>query len=235
LKNSESYGNRKFICVQLPEPTDEASEAYKAGYHTIAEISKERIRRVSKKLVVASNTEAKTAKDKKAKAAASPTIFDVPSAEAEPDTSNLITNTSKTDLGFKVFKLAPSNFKIWDSAVEKQPEIIQTQLELHTEHINPLATQEAILYELLLKSGFALSTSIEQITVVGKSVFNIEGGSLLICLEDEMNLELLKAIGERQPIRFICLDKAFKGKNADALKTNAVQIMKSKGVVFRTV
>ncbi len=49
--NAEDGGNRKFIMVQLPEETDEKSEAYKAGYKTIAEIGKERIRRAGKKIV----------------------------------------------------------------------------------------------------------------------------------------------------------------------------------------
>ncbi|OBW95520.1 site-specific DNA-methyltransferase [Gallibacterium anatis] len=48
--NAEDGGNRKFICVQLPEKTDETSEAFKAGFHTIAEISKERIRRAGKQI-----------------------------------------------------------------------------------------------------------------------------------------------------------------------------------------
>jgi adenine-specific DNA-methyltransferase len=48
--NAEDGGNRKFIMVQLPEPCDEKSEAYKAGYKTIAEIGKERIRRAGKKV-----------------------------------------------------------------------------------------------------------------------------------------------------------------------------------------
>ena len=48
--NAEDGGNRRFIMVQLPEPTDPKSEAYKAGYQTIAEIGKERIRRVGKKI-----------------------------------------------------------------------------------------------------------------------------------------------------------------------------------------
>lgn len=48
--NAEDGGNRRCISVQLPEPTDEKSEAYKAGYKTIAEISKERIRRAAKKI-----------------------------------------------------------------------------------------------------------------------------------------------------------------------------------------
>ena len=48
--NAEDGGNRRFILVQLPEPTDEKSEAYKAGFKTISEISRERIRRVAKKI-----------------------------------------------------------------------------------------------------------------------------------------------------------------------------------------
>lgn len=48
--NAEDGGNRRFILVQLPEPTDEKSEAYKAGYKNICEIGKERIRRAGKKI-----------------------------------------------------------------------------------------------------------------------------------------------------------------------------------------
>lgn len=48
--NAEDGGNRKFIMVQLPEETDETSEAYKAGYKNICEIGKERIRRAGKKI-----------------------------------------------------------------------------------------------------------------------------------------------------------------------------------------
>ena len=48
--NAEDGGHRKFIMVQLPEPCDEASEAYKAGYKTICEIGKERIRRAGDKI-----------------------------------------------------------------------------------------------------------------------------------------------------------------------------------------
>lgn len=49
--NAEDGGNRRFIMVQLPESTDEKSEAYKAGYKTICEIGKERIRRAGKKIL----------------------------------------------------------------------------------------------------------------------------------------------------------------------------------------
>ncbi|HHE3593696.1 TPA: site-specific DNA-methyltransferase [Pasteurella multocida] len=49
--NAEDSGNRRFIMVQLPEKTEEKSEAYKSGYQTIAEISKERIRRAGNKIL----------------------------------------------------------------------------------------------------------------------------------------------------------------------------------------
>jgi len=49
--NSEDGGNRKYICIQLPETTDEKSEAYKAGYKSICEIGKERIRRAGEKII----------------------------------------------------------------------------------------------------------------------------------------------------------------------------------------
>ncbi|MEG1353327.1 MAG: DNA methyltransferase, partial [Oscillospiraceae bacterium] len=48
--NAEDGGNRKFIMVQIPEQTDEKSEAYKAGYKNICEIGKERIRRAGQKI-----------------------------------------------------------------------------------------------------------------------------------------------------------------------------------------
>ena len=50
MLNAEDGGKRKFIMVQLPEVTDEKSEAYKAGYKTICEIGEERIRRAGKKI-----------------------------------------------------------------------------------------------------------------------------------------------------------------------------------------
>lgn len=204
--NRADGGRRRFVCVQIPEPTNEVSEAYKVGYKNIADISKERIRRVIAKIK-------KEQKENK-------TLF---SEGNEPQ-----------DLGFKVFKLQKSNFNIWDAGVEKTPEAIQQQLFSHVDHISPEAEQEAILYELLLKSGFEVTTAIEQLSIEGKKVFSIADGELLICLEKQLTHEAIKAIAERKPARVICLDEGF--QDNDQLKTNAVQMMKSKGVVnFRTV
>ena len=55
--NEEDGGDRKFICVQLPEPLEETSEAYRAGYRTIADICKARIQKVVEKLQSARSKE----------------------------------------------------------------------------------------------------------------------------------------------------------------------------------
>lgn len=201
-QNVEDGGDRKFICVQLPEETAEDSEAYKAGYKTISAISRERIRRSFNNVKASSN--------------------------------NLFRNLESIDRGFKAFSLQQSNFKIWDAAIEKNQDVIQTALDLHVNHLSPDAQQESILYEILLKSGFDLATSIEKIEIEAKTVYSIASGELLVCLEKNLTHELIKAIAEKQPTRVICLDEGF--QNNDQLKTNAVQIMKSKNVVsFRTV
>jgi adenine-specific DNA-methyltransferase len=201
--NKEDGGNRKFIMVQLPEICNENSEAYKAGFKTIADIGKERIRRVIKNI--------------------------------ERETDQTLFKNKKMDLGFKVFKLHKSNFKIWDAEqISSDKASIEKQLELHIDHIDYKASQGDILYEILLKAGFELTTKIKKIKLAGKTVYSIEGGAMLICLEKELTKEVIKTMAEKHPSRIICLDRGF--ANNDQLKTNAVQIMKSKGVDdFRTV
>ena len=210
--NQQTDGSRKFIMVQLPEPCDETSEAFKAGYKTIADIGKERIRRVIKKIKdeqVQSKNKEKLLFDKKM-------------------------NPNLKDLGFKVFKLAQSNFKVWDGDAEPKKEAVEKQLEMHVDHINPKSSQDDILFELLLKAGFELTTKIDKVSMAEKTVYSVEGGLMLICLEKELTKEVIKAMAEKTPSRVICLDQGFAGN--DQLKTNAVQIMKSKGIEdFRTV
>ncbi len=210
--NKQDGGTRNFIMVQLPELCEEKSEAYKAGYKTIADIGKERIRRVIKKLNDEESGELNLEGDK------------------------------KPDRGFCVFKLDRSNFKVWDSEqAAKDPTALAKQLELHEQHIIKEATSEDILYELLLKAGFPLTTKVEKQEMAGKEVFSIEGGTLLICLERELTKELIKAMSDASPSQVICLDEGFKGN--DQLKANAVQTFKAHaqgkgkeaGIVFRTV
>jgi len=203
--NKEDGGNRKFIMVQLPEKCDEKSEAYKAGYKTIANIGKERIRRVIDKI-------------------------------KQENSQSLFKNP--LDLGFKSFKLDNSNFKIWNTeGISPEQEALEKQLELHINHIHPNSSREDILFEILLKAGYQLSDEMKKIELEGKKVYSINEGAMLICLEKELTKEVIKAMAEKKPGRVIwviCLDQGF--ANNDQLKTNAVQIMKSKGIDdFRTV
>ena len=217
--NREDGGNRKFIMVKLPEPCDKESDAYKAGYKTIADIGKERIRRVIKKI-----EEEQIAK------------------ESEAKLLGLEEDQSQLDLGFKVLKLNKSNFRIWDGSKTKasEEELFQ-QLAFHIDHIDTEASQEDILYELLLKAGFMPTQKVENLELAGKTVYSISEGALLICLEDEITRELIDAVAEAEPVQFLCLDHSFMGN--DQLKANAVQTFavrnqgrdKTTQIVFRTV
>lgn len=196
--NSQDSGNRRFILVQLPEP------AQRQDFTTIAEITKERVRRAIKKL-------------------------------NDDDVGTLDLNDGySADRGFRVFKLAESNFATWDAQVAHEPKAMQNQLEFHVDHIRDERTPDDILYELLLKSGFPLTTPVEKQTLAGKTVYSVAGGALMICLEQGLTLELIRAIAEKKPERVVCLDEGFAGN--DQLKANAVQTFKTKGVVkFQTV
>ena len=193
--NKDDDKHRKFILVQLPEPTENKD------FPTITDITKERVRRVIKKL-----------NDEEA--------GQLPMGETQ-------------DRGFRVFKLAESNFKGWEASIPKDSTALAQQLELHIDHIREGRTSDDILYEILLKSGFPLTTPVENIELEGKTVYSVAGGGMLICLEKELTLEVIRAMAERKPQRVICLDLGFAGN--DQLKANAVQIFKTKEVVFKTV
>ena len=220
-QNQLDGGTRRYIAVQLPERIEEKSEAYKAGYKTIADIGKERIRRVIKKIEKGQAPKTKEAEGK------------LPGFEEKPP---------QLDLGFKVFKLDKSNFKIWPGPdPETSEEEIAKQLELHIDHINPDSSQEDILYELLMKAGYMPTEKVETQKLAGKTVYSIAEGALLICLENEISRELIDAVAEAEPIQFICLDRGFQGN--DQLKANAVQTFAARNrtketaeqIVFRTV
>lgn len=210
--NKQDGGTRKFIMVQLPEPCAEGSEAFKAGYKTIADIGKERIRRVIRKL----NEE---------------DTGDLPYESA-----------SASDRGFKVLTLDKSNFKQWQQiAPDTAPKAIEHKLFDHIDHIDHEATPEDLLFEILIKAGFKPTEKVQAITLAGIPVYSIADGGLLICLADTVTEELINAVAEAEPMQFICLDKAFGGNDqlkANAVQTFNARNMgreKANQIVFRTV
>jgi adenine-specific DNA-methyltransferase len=206
--NKEDGGNRKYILVQLPELCDEKSEAYKAGYRTIADIAKERIRRAGKKIQDEIAEENKKKKEK---------------LDFEENAEN-----SKLDTGFKVFKLSESNFKQWQQPENYSAEALSEQLKLFIDPVAENANLQNMVYELLLKSGKDLNVSIEQ----RNGYYLIEGNRLAFILE-KVNEQIIADVLAKQPKKVIALDRIF--KNNDQLKTNTALQMKDAGVEFKTI
>jgi len=191
--NKQDNGTRKFIMVQLPEKC----EAFKAGYKTIADIGKERIRRVIKKI-------------------------------KEDDEGKLPFEKTKQDLGFKVFKLKPSNFKIWQGDGIENGRQLEKHLQLHLDSIKKDASEEYMLYELLLKSGRNLNSKIESTD----NYYRINDGKMVITIS-KIDEKIVDSILEVKPQIFITLDKLF--ENNDQLKTNTALQMKDAGIEFKVV
>ena len=206
--NQADGGHRKYICVQLPELCDEKSEAYKAGYKTIAEIGKERIRRAGAK--IRAEVEAEQAKRKG-------------QFEFEEDQA-----IEMPDLGFKVFKLSESNFKQWREIKGSNQEEWKQQM---LDFINPVtenATTGNMVYELLLKSGKSLTSTIEH----KNGYYAINGKELTLMLEAATQ-ETVDAILAEHPQKVLALDNLFEGN--DQLKTNTALQLRDAGIHFKTI
>ncbi|MCK9271738.1 MAG: site-specific DNA-methyltransferase, partial [Bacteroidales bacterium] len=224
--NKEDGGSRKCISVQLPELTDEKSEAFKAGYKTIAEISKERIRRAGKKIQEEINAEIKKIETEIKKLQG-----ELPTEETLERISNLksqISMLSTQDLGFKVLKLGESNFKQWQQIEGKDAKALAEQMKLFVDPVSESATIENMVYELLLKSGKDLNSKIEN-----KDDFYIINDKELVLMLENATQEIINSVISKKPNKVIALDKLFKGN--DQLKTNTVLQMRDAGIEFKTI
>lgn len=182
-KNAEDGGHRKFIMVQLPEKTDEESEAYKAGYKNICEIGKERIRRAGKKI-----------------------------KEDSPLT------TQDLDIGFRVLKCDTSNMKeVYHNPAEYEASLFSS-LE---DNIKEDRTPEDLLFQVMLDLGILLSSKIEETTIAGKKVFNVEDNYLIACFDSDVTEETIKAIAKQKPYYFVMRDSSMAN---DSVATNFDQI-----------
>lgn len=183
--NAEDEGNRKYIMVQLPEETPEDSEARKAGYNTIPEIAKERIRRAGKKI-----------------------------KEESPLT------TQNLDTGFRVFRLADSNFE----EVKKAPgEYDQSQLDLFLNNVKSDRTDLDLLFGAMLSWGVQLSLPMTSEEVDGKMIYSVNDGDLVACFADDITENIVKAMADKQPLRVLFRDSCFARDDA---KINVFETLK---------
>ena len=233
--NKEDGGNRKFILVQLPEPCDETSEAFKAGYKTIADISKERIRRVIKRLNSRQTGTSYDLPDSKInqnnEIEAQQKLF----TEKENPVNQINPANPGSDNGFKVFKLSSSSFKIWRGN-DITAENLEQQLEMFTDPVREGSEKENMLYELILKAGYLLTDKIKY----KNKLYYVKEGELILALE-EINQEIIDTVLTPAPSgragaglqKVITLDRLFTGN--DQLKTNAVLQMKDAEIDFKTI
>lgn len=208
--NAEDGGNRRFICVQLPEVCDEKSEAYKAGYKTICEIGKERIRRAGAKILT----------------------------EAEEQNKQIQIGEEEKplpDVGFKVFKLDTSNLKTWDSTpvAEEELQILFDRMNGMIHRVKSDRTDMDMLYEIVLKLGVPLTYSVSQIEVNGKTAYTVgDDCLLLICLADDVQPADVEAMAEYAPAKLIIARDSFKDDTAMA---NAHYILHDRGIELKLV
>lgn len=197
--NAEDGGNRKFIMVQLPEETDEKSEAYKAGYKNICEIGKERIRRAGQKI----RNEQLGIKN-------------------ESDNSSLQTPNFSLDTGFRVLKCDTSNMKdVYYNPAEYEPSLFSS-LE---DNIKEDRTPEDLLFQVMLDLGILLSSKIqvrsEKVGIRNYSYFDVEDGYLIACFDKNIDEEVITAIAKQKPYYFVMRDSSMA---TDSVATNFEQI-----------
>ena len=177
--NAEDGGNRKFIMVQLPEKTDEKSEAYKAGYKNICEIGKERIRRAGKKI-----------KEELGK--------------RNENNSSLPTPNAELDVGFRVLKLDSSNME----DVYYTPQEFSVG-SLFNENVKADRTNEDLLFQVMLDLGIELSVSIrnEELGIKNDiTVFNVDDGYLMAIFDKDVDEKTITEIAKRKPVYFVMRD-----------------------------
>ena len=176
--NAIDDGNRKFILVQLPELIDSKEEAYKAGYRKISEITIERIKRAGK----------------------------------------LIKNEKPaTDVGFKVFTLAtsliPENLFTPDPSKSKKENLEALELHIAKSKQKLIAdhNDNELLYEAMIKDGFDLNFKAEKLPDFTKNqVLKVTDGhkEALVCFDQALKDETIKALEVHKDKRFICLHRA---------------------------
>lgn len=233
--NAEDGGHRKFIMVQLPEKCDEASEAYKAGYKTICEIGKERIRRAGEKVkadidVVHKDDLAEMRKSQSSGEQAVMTGFDSlrssgklvekgytytnKETSAEKHVQYSVENPQDhyrfkpqdLDIGFRVLKLDDTNMKDVYYAPDDYDQGMLAGLE---SNIKDDRTDLDLLFGCLIDWGLPLSLPYKSEQLGGCTVHTYNDGDLIACFDANIPESVVKEIAQRKPLRAVFRDSGF--------------------------
>lgn len=125
---------------------------------------------------------------------------------------------AKFDGGFRVLKCDSSNMKnVYYNPAEYEPSLF-TSLE---DNIKEDRTSEDLLFQVMLDLGVLLSSKIEETTIAGKKVFNVENNYLIACFDDNITEEVITEIAKQKPYYFIMRDSSMAN---DSVATNFEQI-----------
>ena len=212
--NAEDGGHRKFIMVQLPEKCDEKSEAYKAGYKTICEIGKERVRRAGMKIkdnLEQNGTDIQYL-HKELKKAPTKNIcgFDVPIIPARwskaDETEENRKLSESLDIGFRVLKLDDTNMKDVYYAPDDYDQGMLAGLE---SNIKDDRTDLDLLFGCLIDWGLPLSLPYKSEQLGGCTVHTYNDGDLIACFDANIPESVVKEIAQRRPLRAVFRDSGF--------------------------
>ena len=179
-QNEEDHGTRKYILVQIEEKCDPDGEAFKAGFKTICEIGKERIRRAGKQILSAGGGQ-----------------LEMSETQPEPGTP--------VDVGFRCLRLDSSNM---ENVYYTPEEISQQDMFSLVDNVKLDRTPEDLLFPVMLDLGVLLSSPIEVKEIAGKKVFNVADGFLLACFDHDVTEETVKAIAQMKPYYAVFRDSS---------------------------
>lgn len=179
-QNEEDHGTRKYILVQIEEKCDPDGEAFKAGFKTICEIGKERIRRAGKQILSAGGGQLEM-------------------SETQPESGTPV------DVGFRCLRLDSSNM---ENVYYTPEEISQQDMFSLVDNVKSDRTPEDLLFQVMLDLGVLLSSPIEVKEIAGKKVFNVAEGFLLACFDHDVTEETVKAIAQMKPYYAVFRDSS---------------------------
>lgn len=201
-QNEEDHGTRKYILVQIEEKCDPDGEAFKAGFKTICDVGKERIRRAGKQILSAGGQ------------------LSMDGVRLDTN-STLNTPNSTLDVGFRCLRLDSSNM---ENVYYTPEEVSQQDMFSLVDNVKPDRTPEDLLFQVMLDLGVLLSSPIEVKEIAGKKVFNVAEGFLLACFDHDVTEETVKAIAQMKPYYAVFRDSSMAN---DSVATNFDQIFET--------
>ncbi|MBR6862290.1 MAG: site-specific DNA-methyltransferase [Acidaminococcaceae bacterium] len=234
--NAEDGGKRQYILVQLPEVCDEKSEAFKAGYHTICEIGKERIRRAGASIVKEKAGLRKVYQETMFEPMKPVAYF--PTSEEGQKLQEM--ERSLLDIGFRVFKLDTTNLRTWDATPIENGNVeeLQERMNAMVESKKPERSDLDLVCEIMLKLGVPLTYPITQIELNGKPAYYVDDpdkglqSMLLVCLAQNVTPEDVEAMADYTPGKIVMARESF---HDDTAMANAYYILRDRQIELKLV